>query len=83
MGFVDTETHPNVGKVIAAFSLMFGFFFAMGFGPLTYVVAGEIPTGRLKNKTTSFTFLTLVCFATGCQYFLPYLSQDNGYVILF
>ncbi|KAH7403272.1 general substrate transporter [Cadophora sp. MPI-SDFR-AT-0126] len=78
LGFVNSTTYPVVAKAIAAFSLMFGFFFAAGFGPLTYVVAGELPTGRLRNKTTSFTFFTLISFATACQYALPYLSQSNG-----
>ncbi|KAL2062343.1 hypothetical protein VTL71DRAFT_6609 [Oculimacula yallundae] len=77
LGFADA-TNPDVGKAIASFSLMFAFFYAAGFGPLTYVVAGEIPTARLRNLTTTFSFFLLICWTTGATYFLPYLSQSNG-----
>ncbi len=78
MGFLDPVTNPAVPKVIAAFSLMFGFFYAAGFGPLTYVVSAEIPTARLKNKTSSFTFLSIFAFSTVVAYVLPYISNPDA-----
>jgi SP family sugar:H+ symporter-like MFS transporter len=48
------------------------------FGPLTYISSAEIPTARLKNKTSSFVFFTLACFATVVQYVLPYLIQPDA-----
>jgi SP family sugar:H+ symporter-like MFS transporter len=78
LGFADTTKGMAVPKAIAAFSLMFGFFFAAGFGPLTYVVASEMPTARLRNKTNSISFLVLCIFSTAVVYALPYISQANG-----
>ncbi|SMR56576.1 unnamed protein product [Zymoseptoria tritici ST99CH_1E4] len=77
MGFLPV-TNPMVPKVIAAFCCMFGFFFAVGFGPLTYVVAAEMPTVRLRNRSSSFTFLTLACFATVVTYVLPYIVNKDA-----
>lgn len=76
LGFADLK-NPAVPKAIAAFCLMFGFFFAAGFGPLTYVVAGEMPTARLRNRTSGLVFLSVACFATVVIYILPYISQPD------
>jgi SP family sugar:H+ symporter-like MFS transporter len=78
LGFLDSATNAAVPKAIAAFALMFAFFFAAGFGPLTYVIASEIPTARLRNKTTSLCFLVLAAFNTVVVYVLPYISNSNA-----
>lgn len=78
LGFAGI-TNPAVPKAIAAFCLMFGFFFAAGFGPLTYVVTGEMPTARLRNRTSGLVFLSVASFSTVVVYVLPYISQpDQG-----
>jgi MFS family permease len=76
MGFLTLS--PVVSRVIAAFCCMFGFFFAVGFGPLTYVVAAEMPTARLRNRSSSFTFFTLSIFATVVAYVLPYIANKDA-----
>ena len=76
LGFAKL-TNPAVPKAIAAFCLMFGFFFAAGFGPLTYVVAGEMPTARLRNRTSGLVFLVVASFGTIVVYVLPYISQPD------
>ncbi|SPO04565.1 related to monosaccharide transporter [Cephalotrichum gorgonifer] len=78
LGFQDYQSRPAIAKAIAAFSCIFAFFFACGFGPLTYVVASEIPTARLRNKTSAFSFLCLACFSTVVVYVLPYISQPDA-----
>lgn len=78
LGFADATTGQAVPKAIAAFSLMFAFFFAAGFGPLTYVIVGEMSTARLRNKTSSVAFLILVAFSTVVTYVLPYISTPSG-----
>ncbi|KUL92248.1 hypothetical protein ZTR_02325 [Talaromyces verruculosus] len=78
LGFADTTTNPGVAKAIAAFCLMFGFFYAAGFGALTYVVLAEMPTARLKNRTSGFTFLVLSAFNIAVVYVLPYIAQADG-----
>ncbi|KAH7070004.1 general substrate transporter [Paraphoma chrysanthemicola] len=75
LGFTNYLHNPNISRTIAAFCCMFGFFFAAGFSPLTYVVSGEMPTARLRNKTSAFSFFTLACFATAVQYILPYIAN--------
>jgi MFS family permease len=74
LGFTDYLHNHTISRTIAAFCTMFGFFFAAGFGPLTYVVSGEMPTARLRNKSSAFSFFTLACFSTVVQYVLPYIT---------
>lgn len=78
LGFADATQGTAVPKTIAAFSLMFAFFFAAGFGPLTYVTLSEMPTARLRNKTSSVSLLVLIAVSTAVAYGLPYISQPNG-----
>jgi hypothetical protein len=74
MGCLNSK-NLHVVQVIAAFSLMFGFFYAAGFGPLVYILPAEIPTARLRNKTTAFTFLTVAATSTVTLFVYPYLSS--------
>ncbi|ENH69193.1 High-affinity glucose transporter RGT2 [Fusarium oxysporum f. sp. cubense race 1] len=78
LGFMDYTGNPSIAKAIASMCMLFSFFFAAGFGPLTYVVSAEIPTARLRNKTSSFSFLTLAAFSTVVIYVLPYISQPDA-----
>jgi len=80
MGFFNGPDNESVAKGIAACSLMFGFFFAAGFGPLTYIISAEMPTARLRNKTSAFTFLTIAIFNLIIAYVLPYISQEDAFV---
>jgi MFS family permease len=77
MGFFPLS-NPAVPRVIAAFCCMFGFFYAAGFGPLAYVIAAEIPTARLRNRSNSFTFLLVAIFSTVVTYVLPYISDKDA-----
>ncbi|KAK0390699.1 hypothetical protein NLU13_0202 [Sarocladium strictum] len=78
LGFFDYATNHSIAKAIASMCMLFSFFFAAGFGPLTYVVSSEMPTARLRNKTSSFSFLTLAAFSTVVIYVLPYISQPDA-----
>lgn len=75
MGCLGTTDTYKV-KTIAAFSLMFGFFYAAGFGPLVYTSTAEIPNARLRNKTAAFTFLTNTANSTVCLFVFPYITSD-------
>ncbi|ORX98298.1 general substrate transporter [Clohesyomyces aquaticus] len=75
LGFTDYLHNGNISRAIAAFCCIFAFFFAAGFGPLTYVISGEMPTARLRNKTSAFSFFVLACFSTAVQYILPYIAN--------
>lgn len=78
LGFTDYMHNANMSRAIAAFCCMFSFFFATGFGPLTYVVASEMPTARLRNVTSAFSFLVLACFSTLVVYVLPYIANADA-----
>ncbi|KIW20221.1 hypothetical protein PV08_00796 [Exophiala spinifera] len=77
MGCLDTTATYKI-KTIAAFSLMYGFFYAAGFGPLVYTSTAEIPNARLRNKTAAFTFITNVANSTVCLFVFPYITSDPG-----
>ncbi|KAF4333989.1 high-affinity glucose transporter RGT2 [Fusarium beomiforme] len=81
LGFLDYAENPSIAKAIASMCMLFSFFFAAGFGPLTYVVSSEMPTARLRNKTSSFSFLTLAAFSTVVIYVLPYISQPDATMV--
>ncbi|TIA38172.1 hypothetical protein D6C78_04201 [Aureobasidium pullulans] len=76
LGFFNDS--PASAKAIAAFSLMFAFFFAAGFGPLTYVAASELPTARLKNRTSAFAFGCIAIMNVVVTFVIPYISQPDG-----
>ncbi|OJJ06439.1 hypothetical protein ASPVEDRAFT_154479 [Aspergillus versicolor CBS 583.65] len=79
LGLYNNGTNEQISKAIAAFCLMFGFFFGSGFGPLAYVVPSEFPTARLRNKCTALTFMTVAVFSLVVALVLPYISQpDSG-----
>lgn len=83
LGFTDYAANTHLSRTIAGFCGMFAFFFAAGFGPLTYVIAGEMPTARLRNATNAFSFFVLACFMTVVNYVLPYISNAGEYVLSF
>lgn len=80
LGFTDYAVNDNLSRTIAGFCGMFAFFFAAGFGPLTYIISGEMATARLRNMTSAFSFFVLACFTTGVTYVLPYIVDANAYV---
>jgi hypothetical protein len=71
-------TDPTIGKTLAAFFLLFGFFFAAGFGPLVYTNPAEMPTARLRNKTSALTFLIQSCNSIVCLYVFPYITNPDA-----
>lgn len=77
LGFFDSADMA-VSKAIAALSLMFGFFFAAGFGPLAYIVSSEFPTARLRNKTNALVFFCVACSNTLVLNILPFIAQPDA-----
>jgi hypothetical protein len=77
LGFADM-TNQSVIKAIAGFCLMFGFFLNAGFGPLGYLSAAEMPTGRLRNKTTSFALFCNATTSLTMAYVLPYINNPDA-----
>jgi hypothetical protein len=76
VAFAD-QTNPIVAKVTAAFCLMFAFFYAAGFGPLTYIISSEMPTATLRNKSGAFTFMSIFIFNLVVTFVLPYIADAD------
>ena len=69
----------SVVKAIAAFSLLFAFFFAAGISPLTWLNASELSTARLRNVTNGFALLCISLSSLTITYVIPYITNaDEG-----
>lgn len=77
LGFADLA-NPQVKKAIAAFCLMYNFFYNVGPGQFSYSNAAEMPTARLKNKTSAFTFFCNSMSSLFVAYVFPFISQPDA-----
>lgn len=77
LGFADAS-RPVVIESIAGFCLMFGFFLNAGFGPLGYLNAAEMPSRRVRNKTTSFALFCNSATSLTMTYVLPYIADADA-----
>lgn len=77
LGFAD-PTNESVIKSISAFLLMFGFFCAAGFSPLTVLSAAEFPTARLRNRTNAFALMSGALTSLAVIYVLPYIANPDA-----
>lgn len=75
MGGLGTTTNPSpaINKAIVSTVTIFGVGFALGWAPLSHVVAAEIPNSRLRDMTYALGsfFNILVQFAI--SFSIPYL----------
>jgi hypothetical protein len=76
LGFADAS-NPMVVKSIAAFCLIFAFFNATFVGPVTWVSAAELPTARLRNISTAFTFFWFSASSLATNYIIPYITDAD------
>ncbi|KIW45830.1 uncharacterized protein PV06_01541 [Exophiala oligosperma] len=77
LGFADASD-SKVAKAIAGFSLMFGFFVSVGFGPLTYINTAELATARLRNKTNAYALLSNSLTSLTVTYVFPYITNADA-----
>ena len=57
--YTNEAMAPTYNKVVIAFYFLFTFVFNLAWGPLAWVCASELSSGRVKNKIMS---LGTACF---------------------
>lgn len=75
MGGLGTVSHPDRGvkSGILAMLTIFGAGFQVGWGPLSHVVAAEIPTMRLRDQTYAIGACFNIALQFAISFSLPYL----------
>jgi len=71
-GQAGTQPKANINMMIAA-TMLFNFSFSASWAPLSYVVASEVGTGALREKTMAFSSIINVICAFVVSFTLPYL----------
>ncbi|WVQ65249.1 uncharacterized protein L199_003422 [Kwoniella botswanensis] len=69
--------HPSFGKAVAAMICLYVFAFNVAWGPLAWVVAAEMSTGRNRQKHLSIGTALFWVSAWAVTFTLPYLFQPN------
>lgn len=77
LGFADS-TNTAVVKAIAAFCLIFGFVLAVGISPLTWLIAAEMPTARLRNVSNAWVLLWISLSNLMVNYVMPYIANPDA-----
>ncbi|OCF31834.1 sugar transporter [Kwoniella heveanensis BCC8398] len=67
--------HPSLGKAVAAMICLYVFAFNVAWGPLAWVVAAEMSTGRNRQKHLSIGTALFWVSAWAVTFTLPYLFQ--------
>ncbi|OWT40803.1 hypothetical protein AYX14_05634 [Cryptococcus neoformans] len=69
--------HPSLGKAVAAMICLYVFAFNLSWGPLAWVVAAEMSTGRNRQKHLSIGTAMFWVSAWVVTFTLPYLFQPD------
>ncbi|RSH91556.1 hypothetical protein EHS25_009855 [Saitozyma podzolica] len=69
--------HPAFGKAVAAMICLYVFAFNVAWGPLAWVVAAEMSTGRNRQKHLSIGTTSFWISAWAVTFTLPYLFQPT------
>lgn len=77
LGF-GNKANPAIIKGISALCLLFGLFFSMTMGPLTWLNAAELPTARLRTLTNAFVLLCISLSNLAVTYVLPYITNADA-----
>jgi MFS transporter, SP family, sugar:H+ symporter len=75
LGAMGSIAHPNeVQKnVMVAANMLFGKAYGMSWAPLSYVVMGEVASGRMREKTVNLATSVSVILTFLVSFTLPYL----------
>lgn len=77
LGFAN-PANKGVAQAISAFCLLFGFIFNLGFQPLTWLNASELPTARLRNVTNAFVLMCISLSNLTVTYVIPYITNADA-----
>ncbi|KAL3468852.1 general substrate transporter [Aspergillus californicus] len=76
LGFVDVGTNWNY-RALAAFCIIWAFFYYGSIGAVGWAVVGEISSSRLRAKTTSLAALSSSIFNMAWSIAIPYLVNKE------
>ncbi|KAH6697374.1 general substrate transporter [Plectosphaerella plurivora] len=74
---VQEPVPDNLKRGVVGVMALFGPSFALGWGPLCYVVATEVTSMRLRDKTSRIGFFVNVLFNFVVNYSIPYLVFED------
>ncbi|KAI9840555.1 MAG: High-affinity glucose transporter rgt2 [Sclerophora amabilis] len=74
----ETTDSVTANKVLIAFVCIYIFFFACSWGPVAWVVTGELFPLKVRAKSLSMTTATNWLFNWALAYATPYLVQGGG-----
>lgn len=79
MGGLGTPDKPSLPmrQGIVAMTTIFGFGFQLGWAPLSHVVAAEIPTQHLRDKTYALGSCFNILLQFAVSFSIPYLINDD------
>lgn len=79
MGALGTPSAPSFSmrQGIVAMTTIFGFGFGLGWAPLSHVVAAEIPTQRLRDKTYALGACFNIVIQFAISFSIPYLINAD------
>lgn len=75
MGGLGTVSDPSMGinRAVTAMVTIFGAGFALGWAPLSHVVAAEIPSSRLRDQTYALGSFFNIVVQFAISFSIPYL----------
>lgn len=78
MGALGTRTNPSkaVKAGIVSMVTVFGVGFALGWAPLSHVVAAEIPTQHLRDMTYALGSIFNIAIQFAVSFSIPYLLNE-------
>lgn len=80
VAFLGSQSDPSTdeSKALVASVLLFNFFFSGTWAPVAYLIASEIGTGSLREKTMAFASTVNVVAAWLVAFTVPYLLDAIG-----
>ncbi|EJU01857.1 general substrate transporter [Dacryopinax primogenitus] len=75
---LSIRTQPDAGKALVAMVCIYEWAYAISVGPLAWVVAGEIPSNRLRSMTFGFGMAIGFVFAWLTTFTTPYFINATA-----
>ncbi|CAK7207997.1 hypothetical protein SEUCBS139899_010831, partial [Sporothrix eucalyptigena] len=85
MGGLGTAgNYTNIKKGIVAMLILYSFAWSLGSGPLTYVIAAELPSSPLREATLQIAYTLKLATEFAVTFSYPYLetADDPGHINL-
>ncbi|KIW18021.1 hypothetical protein PV08_02308 [Exophiala spinifera] len=79
MGALGVHAHPRLSerRGIVAMLLVFSFGYSVGWAPLTYLIAAEVPSPQLREHTLRLAYTIKLVTEWTVSFTYPYLEDDQ------